>query len=68
MPWRDVTMKLSGKTVVDLKRHFVQYWNFAMFQLKERNEVFEENFEDRMKKVNKRGKKHGDMSEISVNE
>ena len=34
MPWHDVGMKIEGPSVVDFKRHFVQYWYFCMFELK----------------------------------
>ena len=29
MPWRDIAVRLQGKVVVDLTRHFISYWNFA---------------------------------------
>lgn len=32
MPWHDVAIKLSGASVVDLCKHFVQYWNYANYQ------------------------------------
>lgn len=33
MPWHDIAMKLEGDSVVDLCRHFIQYWNFAKYDL-----------------------------------
>ena len=33
MPWHDIGVKIVGKSVNDLCRHFVQYWNHANYQL-----------------------------------
>lgn len=33
MPWHDVSVKISGRSVIDLSRHFVQFWNYVNFQL-----------------------------------
>ncbi|CAD8069623.1 unnamed protein product [Paramecium sonneborni] len=30
MPWHDIAIQIQGDSVVDLSRHFVQYWNFVM--------------------------------------
>ena len=32
MPWRDIAVKLKGKVVKDVIRHFIQYWNFAKYE------------------------------------
>lgn len=32
MPWHDIAVQISGESVIDLTRHFVQYWNFVNFQ------------------------------------
>jgi phospholipase D1/2 len=29
MPWHDIHMMIVGDPVLDLVRHFIQYWNFA---------------------------------------
>jgi len=29
MPWHDVALQMRGDSVVDLLRHFVQYWEFV---------------------------------------
>lgn len=34
MPWHDICIKISGGSVHDLARHFIQYWNFVNFQTK----------------------------------
>lgn len=34
MPWHDIGVKIIGDSVIDLTRHFVQYWNFVNFQTK----------------------------------
>ena len=28
MPWHDIGIQLKGDAVIDLARHFVQYWYF----------------------------------------
>ena len=33
MPWHDVAVRLTGPSVLDLSRHFIQYWNYVNFQL-----------------------------------
>ncbi len=33
MPWHDVAVRVSGESVIDLSRHFVQFWNYVNFQL-----------------------------------
>jgi phospholipase D1/2 len=33
MPWHDVAVRVSGQSVIDLSRHFVQFWNYVNFQL-----------------------------------
>ncbi|KRX01723.1 hypothetical protein PPERSA_01593 [Pseudocohnilembus persalinus] len=31
MPWHDVGIKVTGESVIDMCRHFVQQWNHALF-------------------------------------
>jgi len=31
MPWHDLHLMLKGDSAVDLGRHFIEYWNHAMF-------------------------------------
>lgn len=33
MPWHDISMKVEGNVVQDMSRHFIQYWNFAKYDL-----------------------------------
>lgn len=33
MPWHDIAVKIKGLSVLDLTRHFVQYWNYVNFQM-----------------------------------
>ena len=33
MPWHDIGVRIRGGSVLDLSRHFVQYWNYVNFQL-----------------------------------
>jgi phosphatidylserine/phosphatidylglycerophosphate/cardiolipin synthase-like enzyme len=30
MPWHDIGISLKGASVIDLQRHFVLYWYFAI--------------------------------------
>ena len=34
MPWHDIGIQIRGASVLDLVRHFIQYWNFVNFQTK----------------------------------
>ncbi len=29
MPWHDIAIQIKGDAVIDLTRHFVQYWYFV---------------------------------------
>lgn len=29
MPWHDIALQMRGDAVIDLLRHFVQYWYFV---------------------------------------
>lgn len=33
MPWHDIAVQIRGDVVIDLLRHFVQYWYFVKSQL-----------------------------------
>jgi phosphatidylserine/phosphatidylglycerophosphate/cardiolipin synthase-like enzyme len=33
MGWADIAMQAKGPIVIDLQRHFVQYWYFAIQEL-----------------------------------
>lgn len=33
MPWHDIAIQIRGPAVIDLQRHFVQYWYFALRDL-----------------------------------
>ena len=33
MPWHDIALQYRGDIVLDLLRHFVQYWYFVKSQL-----------------------------------
>lgn len=30
MTWHEIAMMVKGDTVIDLKRHFTQYWNYIL--------------------------------------
>lgn len=40
MPWHDIGIQIRGKSVIDLKRHFTQYWYFALRDLKQPSGFF----------------------------
>ena len=33
MPWHDIGVRIVGDAVADMSRHFIQYWNYAKFNL-----------------------------------
>jgi len=33
MPWRDIAIRLKGMVTKDITRHFIQYWNFAKYDV-----------------------------------
>lgn len=33
MPWQDIAIQFRGPAVIDIQRHFVQYWYFAIRDL-----------------------------------
>lgn len=33
MPWHDIALQFRGDIVIDLLRHFVQYWYFVKSEL-----------------------------------
>ena len=37
LPWHDIHLLAKGPVVWDMSRHFIQYWNYASFQV-EQNE------------------------------
>lgn len=44
MPWRDIALRVEGPATLDLIRHFIQYWNFAKYDIegksKQKNFLF----------------------------
>jgi len=40
MPWHDIGIKIEGRSVIDLKRHFTQYWYFAIKDLTRPKQFF----------------------------
>ncbi|CAD8061948.1 unnamed protein product [Paramecium sonneborni] len=43
MPWHDIAIQIKGDSVVDLSRHFVQYWNFVMMSKQKRQGLLHSN-------------------------
>ena len=41
MPWHDIGIQIIGRSVIDLKRHFTQYWYFAIKDLSRPNEFLD---------------------------
>ncbi len=40
MPWHDIGIQIQGRSVIDLKRHFTQYWYFALKDLTRPKQFF----------------------------
>lgn len=39
MPWHDIHVRIIGESVRDLSRHFIQFWNFAKFDIKPKKNI-----------------------------
>lgn len=35
LAWHDVALQAKGPVVWDMSRHFIQYWNYASFQVEQ---------------------------------
>lgn len=33
MPWHDIAMQVIGEPVIDMSRHFIQFWNFVLIDM-----------------------------------
>lgn len=33
MPWHDIAMRVIGEPVIDMSRHFIQYWNHVVVDI-----------------------------------
>lgn len=51
MPWHDIAIQLKGSAVIDLQRHFVQYWYFAIRDLSDDPHDYIRNFKNRYKEL-----------------
>lgn len=47
MPWHDIALQVKGSIVIDLQRHFVQYWYFAINDLSDDPNDYIRNFKNR---------------------
>ena len=47
MPWHDIAVQLRGDSVIDMLRHFVQYWYFVKEELEFDSVKFLENTKKR---------------------
>ena len=47
MPWHDIAIQVKGAAVIDLQRHFVQYWYFAIRDLSDDPKDYLNNFRNR---------------------
>ena len=34
MPWHDIAIRIRGDSALDMYRHFMQYWNYVLFENK----------------------------------
>ncbi len=48
MPWHDIGIKIQGRSVIDLKRHFTQYWYFAIKDLTKPNQFLNDSLQFKM--------------------
>lgn len=53
MPWHDIALQMRGDCVVDLLRHFVQYWYFVKSEYKFSPRKIFQSFEGRDKTIKK---------------
>jgi phosphatidylserine/phosphatidylglycerophosphate/cardiolipin synthase-like enzyme len=47
MPWHDIAIQVKGAVVIDLQRHFVQYWYFSIRDLSDDPKDYLNNFRNR---------------------
>lgn len=52
MPWHDIAVQIRGDVVIDLLRHFVQYWYFVKSELSSDPRVFFNLLQKRLVAVN----------------
>ncbi len=48
MPWHDIAVQIRGDVVIDLLRHFVQYWYFVKAELSADPRVYFNNMQRRL--------------------
>lgn len=54
MPWHDIALQMRGDCVIDLMRHFVQYWYFVKSEYKFSPRKILQSFEGYDKTMQKR--------------
>ena len=57
MPWHDIALQVKGAIVIDLQRHFVQYWYFAIRDLSDDPNDYLRNFRNRYNEIRRQHKK-----------
>lgn len=53
MPWHDIALQMRGDCVIDLLRHFVQYWYFVKSEYKFSPRRFFASFKNKEVKIKK---------------
>ena len=53
MPWHDIALQMRGDSVIDLLRHFVQYWYFVKSEYKFSPSKFFRSFKNKDKQIKK---------------
>jgi phosphatidylserine/phosphatidylglycerophosphate/cardiolipin synthase-like enzyme len=53
MPWHDIAIQVRGAIAIDLQRHFVQYWYFAIRDLSDDPKDHLRNFKNRYNELMK---------------
>jgi phosphatidylserine/phosphatidylglycerophosphate/cardiolipin synthase-like enzyme len=51
MPWHDIAVQIRGDVVIDLLRHFVQYWYFVKSELSTDPRVYFGQLQNRLTKA-----------------
>ena len=37
LPWHDIALQVQGEAVIDMVRHFIQYWNYVTVDTQQKN-------------------------------
>ena len=66
MPWHDIALQVKGSIVIDLQRHFVQYWYFAINDLSDDPNDYVRNFRNRYNELMRQEKDKKTSSNLHI--